>query len=251
MPTEMLQRGVLHEWFGVTDGGPPRPGGRSPWTPPLLILTHLARQGLDRAGCDHHVIWIGRRVWAHPRVLARGDGALHDDRRLLARSVFVDPPDDAARLWAIDVALRCPSVAVVVADGSRLDMAHTRRIQLAARRTRVLALAARPPSEITRLSAASLRWRVARAPARRPPPMRHRPGEPPGQPAGTPRWRIELLRCKGMQRAERATEAALMEPPLQSQWMLEWDRASGCIRPSSDVVDRPASTARAARDEAG
>ena len=86
------------------------------------------------------------------------------------------------RLWAVDRAAGGPGVAVVVADGSRLDMAATRRLQLAAESGSALVLCARPPREIDHLSAATTRWRVRCA----------------SSPDKIPRWDVELLRCKGM-----------------------------------------------------
>jgi hypothetical protein len=57
------------------------------------------------------------------------------DQRLLDRSVFVDPATPAERVWAIELALRCAGVAAVIADGTALSMAESRRLQLAATST--------------------------------------------------------------------------------------------------------------------
>ncbi len=232
-----------------------------------------------------YVVWIGRRLWPYPRVLLRGNIAISrfadpclapspfrgesrsegvstecsafDDRDrvagglLLKRSLFIDPPDDASRLWAIDLALRCPAIIVVVADGSGLRMAETRRLQLAAEASRGLALLARPPDELAELSAATTRWRVGPAPS----------------PTGRPRWFVELLRCKGALTCHQEIAAAGSSPSdtevesrsaaellpdtksLQEvwvggkhRWILEWDHAQGAIAPSADVVDRPGET---------
>ncbi|MEL6430215.1 MAG: hypothetical protein AAFU73_17410 [Planctomycetota bacterium] len=190
--------------------------------PPLLLLAHLAARAVEDAlerGAPAHVLWIGRRVWPYPRTLVDGsrlvecDGAedaeggadllrggllrtdlalderaAHANARsaLVERSLFVDPPDDGQRLWTIDAALRCPDVTAVVADGARLGMAATRRLQLAASGANgrgALALLARPPSELGEISAAATRWVIARAPAR----------------GHAPRWRARLLRVKGAQ----------------------------------------------------
>ncbi|MHC4711070.1 MAG: hypothetical protein ACYTA3_11790 [Planctomycetota bacterium] len=85
--------GGVHEWFGVAHAA-------HSWAPPLGILLHLALRSLEGSpGC---VVWIGRRCWPYPHVL-NGAG--------LRRSIFVDPPDGASRLWTIDLAARCPGVA--------------------------------------------------------------------------------------------------------------------------------------------
>lgn len=153
-----LERGAVHEWFGDE--------------PPLGLFGALGRRAPGG-----RVVWIGRDCWAHA-----------DPARLwLERSVFVDPGTAAERLWAIDQALRCPGVSCLVADGSGIDMAGSRRLQLAARAGGTLGLLARPPDEIRTLSAARTRWRVGPAPN---PDARWYP---------EPRWTVELLRCKGMQ----------------------------------------------------
>lgn len=206
----------VHEWFGLDLQA-------SRWVPPLGILLYLARRSLDgsdggAAGCRAGVVWIGRRCW--PFLL----GLSPDDRGvLLQRSIFIDPPDDMSRLWAIDLAARCPAVAAVVADGSRLDMAATRRLQLAAESGSALVLCARPPGEITRLSAATTRWRVRCA----------------SSADKIPRWNVELLRCKGMRPG--------------GQWTVEWrsaqartptkGRTQGSVVVHAALADRPGPSA--------
>jgi hypothetical protein len=183
----------IHEWFGGDRAG-------RGWAPPLGILLHLALRSLEGSpGC---VVWVGRRCWPYPRVLNRAG---------LQRSIFVDPPDGASRLWTIDLAARCPGVAAVVADGSGLDMAATRRLQLAAESGSALVLCARPPDEVDHLSAASTRWRVRCAPSA----------------DTTPRWIVELLRCKGMQPESEVLRTA------------EWKGVQGGVVVHAALVDRP------------
>lgn len=156
-----LERGAIHEWFADS-------------CPAALFAGAAAAAVADRAGA---VLWVGRACWPYPVWLTPG---------LLGRSVFVDPACDAERVWAIDQALRCRGVSCVVADGTRMDMGVSRRLQLAAARGGVLGLLNRPPGELARLSAARTRWRVTPAPK---PDARFHPA---------PRWTIELLRCKGL-----------------------------------------------------
>lgn len=153
----------VHEWF--LDGG----DSVSRWIPPLGVMLHVVREFLGNSAGP--AFWIGRRCWPHFAVL---------DGSLLRRCVFIDPPDDASRLWAIDLVARFPG-AVVVADGSRLDMAASRRLQLACEAGESLVLCARPAAERALLSAASARWLVRSTPS----------GD------GSPSWTVELLRCKG------------------------------------------------------
>ena len=178
----------MHEWFG-----PPASS-----IPPLLLLAWLAEQALVGAPANARVLWIGRAVWPYPPALAgpfgvRGSEAGRRNRwslalertdgrdpRLLRASAFLDPRGLGGRLWTIDAALRCATVAAVVADGSGLDMAATRRLQLAAEAGSALALVARPPGDERQLSAAGVRWRVEAVPE-----------------GALPAWRLELLRKKG------------------------------------------------------
>jgi hypothetical protein len=160
------------------------------------------------------VLFIGRRVWPYPRRLVvvsgpsarggRGDASSPPpgDRRLLERALFVDPKDDGARLWAIDLALRCRAIAAVVADGSGLSMASSRRLQLAAEAGSALALLARPPNDLPRPSAAGLRLLVTRDAVATSSPS-----------APRPRWVVTLLRAKGVQNASGTqSPSAVCEP---------------------------------------
>lgn len=160
-----VSTGAVHEWFGDEQM-------QQGWLPPLSLLLDIARRMTRETPRGARVLWIGKRVWVYP-----GAPGIWD---ILERSVFVDPPGVEERVWAADVALRCRGAAVVVMDGSRLGMAQTRRLQLAAAEGGAAALVARPGWEVRELSAAKTRWRVTPAPS----------------PARGPRWKVELLRCK-------------------------------------------------------
>ncbi|MCC6322944.1 MAG: hypothetical protein IT438_16090 [Phycisphaerales bacterium] len=184
LPSGGLRCGAIHEWFGLEPhaADPASPAIRGSWTPPLLILAHLAQRAAStRAG--GWSIWIGARIWptTHALTCAGIDGA--DDPARLARTLLIDPPTAADRLWAIDAALRCPGV-VVIADGSSLDTAATRRLQLAAESGGGIGLLARPPHERACLSVAATRWSVRHAALS-------------SVPADRPRWEVQLVRCKG------------------------------------------------------
>ena len=228
-----LSIGGLHEWFGVadaaqTDDARPARASAGRWTPPLCILAHLARQAFDHHGQGGWTVWVGRSCHPYPRVLIRGG-----DRRLLDRSLFVAPRDAAARLWAMDLALRSPAVGCVIADGSGFDRAATQRIQHVARAESKWALTARPPPQRDVLSAAQTRWRVRAAP----------PVESEERGGGTPCWAVQLMRCKGL-RSE------------SHDWLLEWDRVESAVHLSARLADyagptqaaeRPAQSARPRR----
>ena len=265
------------------EGDGTRPPGRSRergnpisggWMPPVCVLAHLAWQALVQDDHDAeaapgscaseisggsgagYVVWIGQRIRPYPHLLLRGrppverfassrqSTANARDRLLLERSLFIDPPDDGTRLWAIDLALRCTAVCAVIADGCGLSMAQTRRLQLAAEAGEALVLLARPPEEERELSAAMTRWRIAPAPSS----------------TDRPRWSITLLRRKGARgglnvtaagRARAPRPPAVVEEPHHERngtlpgteagmrhWLLEWNHVQGVVAVPADVVDR-------------
>ncbi|MGQ0626696.1 MAG: hypothetical protein ACT4PL_01190 [Phycisphaerales bacterium] len=178
-PVTALPFGAIHEWFA------------SDRAPPIGLLLHAAAALLLNAPPHTaHVVFIGRPVW--PSIFALRA------HRLTAAAMFIDPPPDDDRLYAIDLALRSPAVRIVIADGAGLDLAATRRLQLAARPAPhgSLALLARPARERVTLSAATTRWAVEPAPSTHP-----RPG-----------WRVRLLRMKGNV-AAGPMEALVLAPP--------------------------------------
>jgi hypothetical protein len=182
-----LAAGAIHEWFGLShslEGSSHdlRPS-RTEWTPPLMVLVHLAARAQtaissDPAAGSPSVLWIGTRVWPYGHALLRASPSLWGS------SICVDAPGTDERFWATDAALRSAGTsAIVVADGSGLSLAVSRRLQLAAETGGTTALLARPPWEESELSVAATRWRVCRCAARAAP--------------HAPRWSIELVRCKG------------------------------------------------------
>ncbi|MEO1584332.1 MAG: hypothetical protein AAFR96_07145 [Planctomycetota bacterium] len=183
---ELVTAPGVHEWLTA-------PGPRGLWLPPLAALIGLAWQAIEQPcqpsnGCSAtgprsaagRVCWIGRSCWPFAHALLGRDPsrASEPDRALLNRSIFVDARKAAERLWAADLAARSPGIAMVIADGRSLDMAASRRLQLAAVDTPVLL--ARPDSERAVLSAARTRWLVV----------------PEATGSSAQRWRIEMLRNK-------------------------------------------------------
>lgn len=180
LPHGGLPGNSVHEWVGLEPltTSDERPARR--WTPPLGVLLHVVRRAMvvaERIPAPLSICWIGRRVWPTVQALTLHSTPASD---LLSRSLFIDAPDARARLWAADLASRCASV-LVIADGSGLDMAATRRLQLAAEAGGWMVHLARPPWEAKELSAAATRWAVGRELA-----------------PDAPRFRLHLLRCKGM-----------------------------------------------------
>ena len=156
-----------------------------------------------------------------------------------ARIVTVRAARDDDLLWALEEGLRAPAssggVAAVVGEIGRLPMVAGRRLQLAAERCGIPAFLLRrwrtggeAAAERARPSAAVTRWRIASLPSS---PEAGEPG--PLGVIGRPRWRVELLRCRGAEAADLS-------------WDLEVADASGALRLPAELGDRPVAPLRPA-----
>lgn len=202
-PGAPLRGGATHELFSAQEA--------RCWRPPVALLSGIVSRAL-RMGRLDRVAWVGRAVFPYPVFL---------DTRARAVSVFVDPPSAEARVWALDVLLRSGARVGVVGDGCGLSIAHSRRLQIAARAGYGIGLLARSQSEESVLSAATTRWRVS-----------------PCCTGDVDRvaWTAALLRNKD-------------QPTLAVEsrcWRVEWDDAEGFIAVPALVAgrtDRPAHVA--------
>jgi protein ImuA len=165
---------------------------------------------------------VGVVLWCLPRPDLYGSGlAAHglDPGRL----VLVRAPRDDEILWAMEEGLRAPGIAAVVGEIGVLPAVASRRLQLAAERSGIIALLLRrwrdggqAARERALPNAAVTRWRIAALPSQ----------PPQGEPGvGRPRWRIELLRCRGG------------EPAC---WEVEGADATGHVSLAATLADRPA-----------
>jgi protein ImuA len=126
-------------------------------------------------------------------------------------------------LWAMEEGLRMPGLAAVVGEIGHLPMVASRRLQLAAEHSGVTAFVLRrwrnsdtAAAERSRPSVAATRWRVAALPA----------ADIAGEPGiGRPRWRVELLRCRGA---------------VPASWKVEVADATGLVSVSAELADRSA-----------
>src|SRR6516164_9617119 len=185
--------------------GASRAGGRPGASPPT---------GEGRGG--------GMVLWCLPRPDLYGPGlAAHglDPARL----VLVRASRDAEILWAMEEGLRAPGIAAVVGEVGSLAAVASRRLQLAAERSGITVFLLRrwrdggqAARERSLPNAAVTRWRIAALPSQR------LPGEPG---VGRPRWRVELLHCRGG------------EPAC---WEVEVADATGHVSLASALADRPA-----------
>lgn len=131
------------------------------------------------------VLWVmERRDLFAPGLAAAG---LHP-----ARVIYAEAGRQAA-LLVMEEALRHPGLAGVVAEVSaRVSLTASRRLHLAAQAGGAIALLLRRREHEDGALAAVTRWRIGPQPSA--PPVPHAP-DTPG--LGRPRWRLELMRCRG------------------------------------------------------
>jgi protein ImuA len=166
-------------------------------------------------------------LWCLPRPDLYGSGltALGLDP---GRLVLVRAWRAAEILWAMEEGLRASGVAAVVGEVGIFPAVASRRLQLAAERSGVTAFVLRrwrDGAEAARErglpNASATRWRIAALPSV---PARAEPG------IGRPRWRLELLRCRG---------------GASACWQVEVADATGSLSLVATVADRPDAPLRA------
>jgi protein ImuA len=127
------------------------------------------------------VLWCLQRPDLHPPGLAL---AGLDAKRL----VLLRAPDERDILWAMEEGLRSRALAAVVGEVETLSTPASRRLQLAAESAGVTGFVLHRSAGNAGTSAAVTRWRIAALPSA---PVAGESG------IGRPRWRVELLRCRG------------------------------------------------------
>jgi protein ImuA len=200
------------------------PASPQPSPPPSGPLrAERERWGGEAGPCTGPVLWCLRRPDLYgPGLAAHG----LDPGRL----VLVAARRDEDILWAVEEGLRtgaAAGLAAVVGEIGRLPMAAGRRLQLAAEHSGVIALllrrwrnAAEATAERSRPTAAVTRWRVGALPSKD---IAAMPG------IGRPRWRVELMRVRG---------------GVPASWEVEVADATGHVRVSAELADRPAAPGR-------
>lgn len=206
LPGGGLARGAVHEILG--QAGDEEDGAAA---------AGFAAGIIARLGAGP-VLWCLKRPDLYgPGLLAHGLDP--------ARLVLVSAPRDDRILWAVEEGLRAAraaGLAAVVGEVGRLPMVAGRRLQLAAERTGAIALLLRrwrsgdeAAAERNRPSAVVTRWRIASLPA----------AEIHGEKGiGRPRWRVELLRCRG---------------GAPASWEMEVADATGHVCVPAELADRP------------
>jgi len=205
LPGGGLVLGALHELAGI--GCQVEHGTAAA----LLAAGPLAR-------VPGEVLWVLEQADIHPPALA-AVGLTPD------RVVYVHARKPQTGLLVMEEGLRHRGLAGVVAEFSgALGLTASRRLQLAAEQSSVTAFLLRRSRcfdnpVLLEPSAAVTRWRVAAVPSG--PPLPHAP-DTPG--LGRPRWRLDLIRCRGSK---------------AHSWIVEAFDATGRCRLVADLADRP------------
>ena len=205
LPPEGLAVGGLHE----TTGGEHRDEPAA-----LAFILAMLRRLERRDGRDTILLCqsdAARRRFG--RAYGHGLAAigLDPDKTLIA-----DIRRDQDVLWAVEEGLTSGALAAVVADLDTAPFTATRRLSLAARESATPALLVRADG-LGPSSAAMTRWRVSTLPGT--------PDTTDQRAPGLPRWRLELVRCRGGRPAT---------------FTMEWNRETGDFRLVAALADRPA-----------
>lgn len=159
-----------------------------------------------------YLLWIGKNTWPSPFLLHQLLGAHFPSNEIERRCIFVDPPNQKIALWAIENALRTPSIAAVIASCASLSFATSRRFSLAARTYGTLGLLLRSSSYIHETTSSYSKWVVWPSALHTPGLNRARPsssklsssvltnaplGDSTKASSTHPSWNISLQRIKG------------------------------------------------------
>ena len=210
LPEGGLAPGGLHEAAGAASGDGPAAGAFL-----AALLARLRRRDERRAVlvCQSRTSPFGRLYGPGWRDL----GLEPADLLLLSAG------RDRDVAWAMEEGLRSASLAGVLGEVESLDFTLSRRLALAARESLTPALLLRRDG-LAPASAAFSRWRVAALAGRADPFDEAAPG--------LPRWRLDLLRCRGGRPATCD---------------VEWNRETADFGVAAALADRPAAPRAAAR----
>jgi protein ImuA len=103
------------------------------------------------------------------------------------RIIFIDLKRERDVLWVTEEALKCEGLAAVIAELQDINIAQSRRLQLAVERSKVTGFILRTDIYKAKTSTCVARWRIS------PIPSETEDGLPG---VGFPRWQVELLKVR-------------------------------------------------------
>ena len=118
------------------------------------------------------------------------------------RIIFIDLLRQKDLLWAMEEALKCSSLAAVVAETGEISFTESRRLQLVIEKSRVTGFILRGNTKNLSTTACVARWKIT------PLPSELEDGLPG---VGFPRWNVELLKVRNGN---------------PGSWKLEWSAGS-------------------------
>jgi protein ImuA len=181
-----------------------------------FVIALLARLAAEAAGA---VLWCLARPGLYEVGLPYGPGlaayGLDPARLILARA-----RRPAEVLWAMREGLEAGPLMAVVGEVDALDLAASRRLQLAAEASGVSAFLLRAVADERTPSAALSRWCIGAASGEGLPPF--------GLGWARPCWQVDLTRSRGGQGAPRG-------------WLLEWHHETGDFAVAALSAERSAS----------
>ncbi len=101
--------------------------------------------------------------------------------------IFIDLKKEKEILWVMEEALKCDSLAAVIAETQELSFTASRRLQLAVEQSRVTGFVLRHNPKNLNTTACVTRWKIT-------PSASELLNEMPG--VGFPRWNVELLKVR-------------------------------------------------------
>lgn len=134
--------------------------------------------------------------------------------------IFIDLQKEKDVAWAVDEALKCNSIAAVVAELREMDFVTSRRLQLAVEQSGVTGFVIRSHLRNLSATACAARWKITTLPSQ---PVDDLPG------IGYPKWRVELLRVRngkpGMWEVQWTNGKFVHEPMLPSMLEVQQKKA--------------------------
>ncbi|GHE42730.1 ImuA family protein [Sphingobacterium griseoflavum] len=137
------------------------------------------------------------------------------------RMVFVCIKKEKDRLWALEEALKCDALCVVVAEINDVDFVQSRRLQLVVEESKVTGLLLRTAPRVQMTTACTVRWHIRALPS-------VTEGGLPG--VGFPAWDVMLLKVRNGN---------------PSHWQIAWQNNAFVLQqqkhsdiPGSKIVNR-------------
>lgn len=140
-------------------------------------------------GSKGAALWISTSCTVYPPAL-RSFG-LHPDR-----IIFLHLKREKELLWAMEEALKCKALSVVVGELNKIDFMQSRRLQLAVEQSQVTGFIIHHQLRKVQPTACVSRWRVSAVQSARSPhdTQYNNDNELPG--VGFPKWNVQLLRMR-------------------------------------------------------